>query len=105
METWKLEELETIAHEIVDKAKEDGIGRGEGDFTHDAHNIYLECDYIEDSTDVVYYPDSGYYEGGDLCGLELYNIDGCWIDEEGNEFSLTDEEKQALQDAVNELIY
>ena len=103
METWKLTELQAIAQEIVDKAKEDGIGRGEGDFTHDAHNIYLECDYILDSTDVVYYPDTG-YEGGDLCGLELYNIDGCWHDEEENECDLTEEEEQMLQDAVNELI-
>ena len=100
METWKIEELQAIAQDIVDKAKE----ASEGFFTHDDHNIYLECDYIEDSTDVVYYPDTG-YEGGDLCGLELRNIDGCWYDEEENEFDLTDEEKQILQDAVNELIY
>lgn len=104
METWKIEELQAIAQEIVDKAKEDGIGRGEGDFTHDAHNVYLYCCYTADFTPVVYYRDTG-YEGGDLCGLELRSIDGCWYDEEENEFSLTDEEKQILQDAVNELIY
>lgn len=100
METWKLEELQTVAQEIVDKAKE----ASEGFFTHDAHNVYLDCCYTADFTPVVYYRDSG-YEGGDLCGLELSGIDGCWIDAEGNETDLTDEEKQALQDAVNELIY
>ena len=99
METWKLEELQAIAQEIVDKAKE----ASEGFFTHDTHNIYLDCTYTADYTPVVYYRDSG-YEGGDLCSLHLYNIDACWIDAEENEFELTDEEKQALQDAVNELI-
>ena len=100
METWKLEELETIAQEIVDKAKE----ASEGFFTHDAHNLYLDCIYTADYTPVVYYRDSG-YEGGDLCGLELSGIDACWRNADGNETDLTDEEKQALQDAVNELIY
>ena len=99
METWKLEELETIAQEIVDKAK-----ASEGFFTHDAHNVYLDCTYTADYTPVVYYRDSG-YEGGDLCGLELDDIDCCWYDEEENEYNFTDEEKQALQDAVNELIH
>lgn len=100
METWKLEELQAIAQEIVDKAK----GASEGFFTHDAHNVYLDCCYTADYTPVVYYRDSG-YEGGDLCRLEVSGIDGCWYDAEGNETDLTDEEKQALQDAVNELIY
>lgn len=99
METWKITELQAIAQEIVDKAKE----ASEGFFTHDAHNVYLDCSYTSEYTPVVYYRDSG-YEGGDLCGLELDNIDGCWYDEEENEFELTDEEKQILQDAVNELI-
>ena len=99
MKKWRLEELQAIAQELVDKAKE----ASEGFFTHDAHNLYLDCIYMADYTPVVYYRDSG-YEGGDLCGLELDNIDGCWYDEEGNEYNLTDEEKQALQDAVNELI-
>ena len=100
METWKLEELQAIAQEIVDKAKE----AREGFFTHDAHNIYLDCTYTADYTPVVYYRDSG-YEGGDLCRLELDSIDGCWYDENENEFDFTDEEKQMLQNAVNELIY
>lgn len=101
METWKLEELQAIAQEIVYTAKE----RDEscGFFTYDAHNVYINCAYTAYFTPVVYYRESG-YEGGDLCGLELYNIDGCWIDAEGSEFDLTDEEKQMLQDAVNELI-
>lgn len=102
METWKLEELQTIAQEIVDKAKERGESKGV--FTHENSNIYFECEYTADYTPVVYYRDTG-YEGGDLCGLELDNIDGCWYDEEENETDLTDEEKQMLQDAVNELIY
>lgn len=101
METWKLEEFQAIAQEIVDKAKESGMSKGV--FTRDTHNIYIECDYIAEFTDVKYYPDTG-YEGGDLCCLVLYNVDGCWIDAEGKEFDLTKEEKQALQDAVNELI-
>lgn len=100
METWKLEELQAIAQEIVDKAKE----ASEVFFTHDAHNIYIDCTYTADFTPVVYYRDTG-YEGGDLCGLELSNIDGCWYDEDENDFELTDEEKQMLQDAVNELIH
>lgn len=103
MKTWKLEELEAIAQEIVDKAKE----ASEGFFTHDTHNVYLDCTYTADYTDVKYYPDSG-YEGGDLCGLELYNIDGCWYDEDKNESNITDvtdEEKQILQDTVNKLIH
>lgn len=100
MKTWRLEELQSIAQEILDKAKEVSGGL----FVHDAHNIYIECDYDADYTPVVYYPDTG-YEGGDLCDLVLYNVDGCWRDAEGCEFELTDEEKQALQDAVNELIY
>lgn len=99
METWKLEELQAIAQEIVDKAKE----ASEGFFTHDAHNVYLDCIYAADYTPVVYYRDSG-YEGGDLCGLELSGIDGCWIDKEVIT-TFTDEEKQMLQDAVNELIH
>lgn len=99
METWKIEELQTIAERIVDYAKEERYGA----FSYNDHNIYLECDYTADYTDVKYYPDSG-YEGGDLCDVELSNIDGCWYDEEGNEFDLTDEEKQMLQDEVNELI-
>lgn len=99
METWKIEELQAIAQEIVDKAKE----ASEGFFTHDAHNIYLDCTYTADYTPVVYYRDSG-YEGGDLCGLELRGIAGCWIDAEGNEINLTEEEEQMLQDTVNELI-
>lgn len=102
METWKLEKLQAIAQEIFDEAEERGKSRGF--FIHIAHNVYLECEYTADYTPVVYYPDTG-YEGGDLCGLELYNIDGCWKDAEGNDFDLTDEEKQALQDAVNELVY
>lgn len=100
METWKIEELQAIAQEVVDKAKERGESKGV--FTHD-DNIYLDCCYTAYYTPVVYYRDSG-YEGGDLCELELSNIDGCWYDEEENEFDLTDEEKQMLQDEVNELI-
>ena len=98
MKKWRLEELQAIAQELVDKAKE----ASEGFFTHDAHNVYLDCTYTADYTPVVYYRDSG-YEGGDLCGLELDNIDGCWYDEK-KITTFTDEEKQALQDAVNELI-
>lgn len=101
METWKLEELQAIAQELVDKAKE--RGESTGVFTHETHNIYLECEYTADYTPVVYYRDTG-YEGGDLCCLYLYNINGCWYDEDENEFDITDEEEQMLQDAVNELI-
>lgn len=102
METWKLEELQVIAQEIVDKTKE--RGESKGFFIHETNKIYLECECTADYTPVVYYRDTG-YEGGDLCGLDISNIDGCWIDAEGSEFDLTEEEKQALQDAVNELIH
>ena len=102
METWKIKELQTIAQEIVDDANENG--KKYDLFFHDAHNVYVDCCYDADYTPVEYYPDAGYV-GGDLCRLELYNIDGCWVDEEGNETDLTDEEEQMLQDEVNRLIY